>query len=452
LARKPNIDKLIQELEEAEANGITPETLPLDRNKRGVPYLTLHNLEIIINSMYQFKGLAFNEFTQEVEIKQHPLEESFIDEVRLDIDTVHQATYRKNDIYSVVNTLARRNSYHPVKAMIEATPWDGTPRAETIFIDYLGAENNDYSRTVARKWLAGAVARIYNPGVKFDLVPILQGKQGIGKSSLANKLACGFFVDSLKSMGQTKDDYQLLIGAWIVELGELSSMRATQTEQIKNYISARVDKVRLPYERNTRELKRTTVFIGTTNDTSYLNDLTGNRRFLPLPLKEIPAKTWQSLDKATVQQIWAEAKTWFDNDEVLYLSPEMEEKAEVYRSDALEQSLGAEQVEEFLNMEVPINWEELDLYDKQQYYNVMMKHGEVTNTTYKNERKPLDRTTKRDILGVVFNVDASDRREYSIGKKVRLIMDNHKEWANQTIRINGKPVKGYKKSDKHIIS
>src|SRR5690625_7319167 len=97
-----------------------------------------------------------------------------------------------------------------------------------------------------------------------EIVPVLQGKQGIGKSTIAAKLGKDFFVDSLASLGNTKDDYQLLIGSWIVELSELSSVGSTKLEKMKGFISAQFDKIRLPYGRVPQNYKRTCVFIGTT--------------------------------------------------------------------------------------------------------------------------------------------------------------------------------------------
>ena len=153
--------------------------------------------------------------------------------------------------------------------MIHSKPWDGVQRVESIFIDYLGVDDNSYTRAVARKWMAGAVARIYEPGIKFEMVPIIAGKQGLGKSTLFQRLGGDFFTDSLRSLGNTKDDYQLLIGAFIIELGELSSMSTTETDQIKSFVSARSDKIRLPYARTTQTYKRTCVFAGTTNTSQY---------------------------------------------------------------------------------------------------------------------------------------------------------------------------------------
>src|SRR5699024_6955439 len=161
-----------------------------------------------------------------------PITDDFIDDLRVRFDTKYHIKFSETDILSVLNVLARERSYHPIKRFIESKKWDKTPRAESLFIDYLGADDNQYIRDTTRKWLAGAVARVYQPGIKFEIIPILQGVQGSGKSTMASKLGGDYFTDSLQTMGKTKDDYQVLVNNWIVELGELASMNSTETETI----------------------------------------------------------------------------------------------------------------------------------------------------------------------------------------------------------------------------
>src|SRR5699024_8521113 len=198
----------------------------------------LSNLKLMLKQNERLKDIGFNEFTQEITIDDQPITDNLFIELRLDISNRYYTDYSKEDVSQMVHSIARERPYHPIKAMIERQPWDGQKRVESLFIDFLGADDNEYVRTVTRKWLTGAVARIYQPGVKMEIVPILQGKQGIGKSTLADKLGGTFFLDSLKSLGMSKDDYQLLIGAWIVELAELSSFNETKIETLKSFISA----------------------------------------------------------------------------------------------------------------------------------------------------------------------------------------------------------------------
>lgn len=163
-----------------------------------------------------------------------PLTDTNISEFRMMIDRKYQVKFTKDDTLAVLELVAmKKNTFHPIKKMIIRSHVDGVNRAETLFIDYFGVEDNSYTRSVGRKWL-----QVW-PGYTswyVQLVPIIQGKQGIGKSTFFNKLGGDFFTDSLKSLGNNKDDYQLLIGTWVIELGELSSMNTTETEQIKSFI------------------------------------------------------------------------------------------------------------------------------------------------------------------------------------------------------------------------
>src|SRR5699024_5396629 len=352
-----------------------------------------------------------------------PITDEFISDLRLVIDSKFMITFTKDDVTDMVGSIAReRNSYHPIKRYIESIEWDGKPRAEKIFIDYLGADNVAYTRSVTRKWLAGAVARIYEPGVKMEMVPVLQGNQGIGKSTLPGKLGDEFFVDTLASMGNTKDDYQLLIGSWIIELAELASLNSSETEKIKSFISARFDKLRLPYGKIPQKYNRTCVFIGTTNNSQYLNDLTGNRRFFPIPLENEPKKDVFSIEDETIQQIWAESLIYYKQGEKLFLDSEDDEAmAEMYRSQAEEESLFFMNIDDFLNMKVTKDWNNLSPNDKKAYFSNLKHLGKQEGT------EEIDRTTTKEIA-YILDIDPSNRGANPQIKKINLYMDNLDGW------------------------
>lgn len=418
-----------------------PQLLLALTDKGGVKQL-LSNLEKIILYEPMGKSLAFNEFTQEIFFQGEPLTDTNISEFRMMIDRKYQVKFTKDDTLAVLELVAmKKNTFHPIKKMIHSKPWDGVNRAETLFIDYFGVEDNSYTRSVGRKWLSGAVARIYEPGIKFEMVPIIQGKQGIGKSTFFNKLGGDFFTDSLKSLGNNKDDYQLLIGTWVIELGELSSMNTTETEQIKSFISARADKIRLPYAKTTQNYKRTCVFAGTTNNSQYLNDLTGNRRFLPMPVKCKPKYDVFEVSDETVQQIWAEAYEIYQSGEKLFLDDPIDNAiANEYREEVTEKSLFFIEIEEFLDMPVPMEWDSMQLYDKRSYYSRYKLDGVTAK-----DKKKLDKTSANEIARVVFRMEGNDRNSKAQMKKITLFMDNMEKWEKQTVRVSGRPVKGYRR-------
>lgn len=417
-------------------NNVAPLFLETDGGKIAK---LLTNLKIMISLSPLINGIGYNDFTKDITINEEPINDNLLNQLRLDVDKQYRMTFTKDDVLTTLGIIARElNTYHPIKRMIESKEWDKEQRTETLFIDYLGAENNEYIRTVAKKWLVGSVARIYQPGVKFELVPILQGKQGKGKSTMADKLGGEFFIDSLKSLGKTKDDFQLLIGAWIVELAELASLNATETENTKSFISARSDKIRLPYERITNDFKRTCVFIGTTNSTEYLNDLTGARRFFPIPLDDEPVLSIFDIEDSTIQQIWAEAYHYYKQSYPIHSDKSLEAMANVYREQVAEEDLLFSDVDTFLDMPVPDNWEKMSLWDKRNYYYTFTQDNKTADRTL-----AINKTTAKEIATVAFKLESNDRRSKSTITKINLYMSNLDSWQKKAIRLNGKTVKGY---------
>ncbi len=423
----------------------------------GIKTQSLYNIRLIMEHDEMLKGLVvFDEFSEQI-VKtlqaENPLfKKGFWNDgddtlLRSYIEDHYNLLFSKENITDAVVTEARRKTINPVKARIEAVEWDGQPRAERYFIDYLGAEDNHYTRTITKKWLTGLVARAYEPGVKFEIVPILEGSQGLGKSTAGKNLYPDKFNDSLKGMGKQKDDYQQLQGSWIIEVAELSAMKKTDIEGIKNFISAQSDTYRNSYGRYALPHPRKCVFIGTTNQTDYLKDATGERRFYPIKcgVNKATKNVWEP-DKQDILQILAEAKTWRDNGEPLYLDQETMAEAKKYQEEAETVDPMKEAIEDYINMLVPTNWSKLTTYTKQSFFQC---EGEPTGNLKKlisDEREQLKQTTAREIMAVVFGKSV-DRylmgRTNSEAKRIKLIMDNMDGWKAQRIRINGKRPHGY---------
>ena len=209
--------------------------------------------------------------------------------------------------------------YHPVKEYLNGLSWDGTKRLENLLVDYLGAEDTPYVRAVTRKTLVAAVARIYEPGTKFDSILVLNGPQGIGKSTLFARLGRAWYSDSL-SISDMKDKTasEKLQGYWILELGELAGIRKMDVETVKSFITRTDDKYRKAYGVNVESHPRQCIIVGSTNsDGGFLRDVTGNRRFWPVRvLGKGRHKPW---DLDAVDQIWAEAAEYYHQGEELFL-------------------------------------------------------------------------------------------------------------------------------------
>ncbi|MEM1040398.1 MAG: VapE domain-containing protein [Pseudomonadota bacterium] len=209
----------------------------------------------------------------------------------------------KDNVLEALLTLAQKARFSPVVEYLDGLTWDGTERVERLFIQYFGAEDTDYNRAVAKLFLTAAVRRARKPGTKFDTVPILEGEQGSGKSTALKTLGRDWFSDAELGRLDNKDSAIVLQGTWIFELPELTALKRSEVNTLKSFISRPADKFRAPYDRIASEYRRQFVFCGTTNNSEYLNDPTGNRRFLPVATAKIDL-TALARD---VDQIWAEA-------------------------------------------------------------------------------------------------------------------------------------------------
>lgn len=259
--------------------------------------------------------------------------------------------------------VVEQNRFHPVKDYLEGLQWDGVQRLDTLLIDFFGAEDNPYTRAVSRKTLVAAVARIADPGCKFDFMLLLVGDQGLGKSYLLNRLGGKWYSDSLTTV-VGKEAYEQLQGAWIVEMAELSAAKKADIEALKHFISKQEDIFREAYGRRTVAFPRQSIFIGTTNDNECLRDRTGNRRFWPVNVGLGKQSLWQDLN---VDQIWAEAVEAYQAGEELYLKDTLAELAKVVQAKHTEESDKAGIVYQYLETLLPKNWESLDLSGRRMF-------------------------------------------------------------------------------------
>lgn len=254
---------------------------------------TVRNFEIIMDNDSRFAGkIKFDEFSrQEYLSGEIPWESEVCDRAWGSHDdaalySIIQTDYgvkNRNDYFDAIKNVSMRNRFHPVRDVLDSLEWDGSERIRSLLPDYLGVEDTEYSYQVIRLWMLGAVARVYEPGCKFDYTMIFTGPQGLGKSTFLKMMALNdaWFNDSLDSLDSDKAA-QSLMGSWIVELAELKSLARTAggVESVKRFLTAVQDKYRVPYERRADIFLRQCVFAGTTNKSDFLQDETGNRRFL----------------------------------------------------------------------------------------------------------------------------------------------------------------------------
>lgn len=275
--------------------------------------------------------------------------------------------------------VSAQNKINDVKRYLQGLRWDGVKRLDTLLPDYLGAEDNAYTRAVMRKSLCAAVARAVVGGVKFDCMPIFTGAQGIGKSTFLATLGKEWFSDSLTTF-EGKEAAELIQGTWINEVGELTAMTKQETSAVKQFLSKQDDIYRAAYGRRTQKYPRRCVFFGTSNDDEFLKDATGNRRFWPVDVGIYAAKksVWNDLPRE-VDQIWAEAYTYWVLGEPLYLSKEVEALAEDQQEKHREASGKEGIIREFLEKKIPSNWDQMPIQSKRMFLSgqVHLPDGEV---------------------------------------------------------------------------
>lgn len=213
-----------------------------------------------------------------------------------------------------IEAVAKRNSFHPLRDRLNALRWDGSQRLDSWTSKYLGAEDNLVHAAIGVRWMLGAVARAFEPGCQMDSAIILEGSQGLGKSSALRSLSLGFFTDELSDVG-SKDAAMQLQGSWIVEIAELDAISRADAAKVKAFLTRRVDRFRPPYGRHVVERPRQCVFAGSVNHNDYLKDETGGRRFWPIACTTIDGTAL----KRDVEQLWAEAVVRYRAGESAYI-------------------------------------------------------------------------------------------------------------------------------------
>lgn len=323
-----------------------------DGNVKSVKQL-VHNFEIVMDKDSRFAGkIRLNEFAQQPYLYGSvPWENenncrawsSHDDSALFSLIQADYGLKSRQDFADALKNVSMRNKFHPVRELLDSLTWDGKEHIRSLLPEYLGAEDSDYTYQVMRLWMLGAVSRVYKPGSKFDYTIILQGSQGIGKSTFLKLMALddSWFNDSLDSLDSDKA-VQSLTGSWIIELAELKSLARTAggVESVKRFLTATQDKYRIPYERRADTFYRQCVFAGTTNKDDFLQDETGNRRFLIVQtgVKKPSKSLFVPEIMDTIKLAWAEAVHIWKNEKPQLILPEayMQEAKELQEANMVD--------------------------------------------------------------------------------------------------------------------
>lgn len=387
----------------------------LQMSSTGALAKTINNVLVILENDPLLKGkLAFDEFANRVvTLGALPWDERGETRVWGDPDDagmlhhlehVYEMQIAEKRMYAAITLCAHKHKFNEVQDYLKSLNWVGERIVDTLLIDYLGAEDNIYTRAVSRKSMVAAVARVMDPGCKYDYMPILSGPQGIGKSTFLRLLGRKWYSDSLQTF-EGKEAAEMIQGVWINELGELNGLTRSETNAVKQFLSRTEDIYREPYGRRTNIYPRKCVFFGTTNDAEFLKDMTGNRRFWPVDVGlQKPTKDIFSDLENEVDQIWAEAFMYWQLGESLYLTGEAEEIAlqeqEAHRESNTKEGI----IQEFIERPTPVNWSNRGLAERRMYWSGEFAKNQTEKTI------PRDKICAAEVWCECFNKDISFMR------------------------------------------
>lgn len=349
--------------------GDTDWLMNLQRTKQGAIVSSVANIILILENDPRIKGaIGFDDFAKMITVRSdlpwRKLRKGLDRDVWIDSDDAqlrnfismnYEGLTGRQVIYDALQEIVSRHSYNPVLEYFDSLKWDGVPRIETLLIDYLGAEDTSYTREITTKFFKAAVIRAKHPGTKFDYCLVLAGPQGIGKSTVLQRMGHKWFNDTIANI-HGKDAMEQLVGTLVVELGEMQAANRSENEELKAYISRTCDKFRPAYGRRTEEFKRTCIFAATTNEKIFLKDLTGGRRFWIVPCEGDIKKDISLFTREEADQCWAELLHICETDRSIFPSKEtLSEGARIQES----KTEGSEKIgliEAFLEIPIPKDW------------------------------------------------------------------------------------------------
>ena len=433
-------------------NAVTQEKMKISTNENGKVIQTLVNLEKIILSIVP---VSYNELTHAIEIVNKQGETTNYEErernlIRMDIEKRFKIKAKNGDIDTAVTCASDKFRYHPIKSKILSEEWDGIPRAESFFIDVLGVEDNVYNRECTRKWLLAGIYRLFEPGTKFDEMLIIHGDQGLSKSTTFKKLALNFYVSETERLSlETLIKIEL---AWIVDFTELATMKKTDIDTFKAWLSETSDTYRGKYDKKARVHERHFIICGTTNDKEILTDRTGNRRYwLMYGDEENRKMNIFDIEEDYILQLWSEVYQWYQNRETLLISNQAKLHMRKLTSEALEYNPLEERINSILEMLVPKNWIEYfkNGTNRFKFYKYV---NEFVNFDIIDESIPRE-TQIQDITSYELGYLIGEGEEFKmnlggskLAKDINKVMNNLPNWEKSNkIDRNGKKVNGFKR-------
>lgn len=423
------------------------EKLESDRKGNYLP--TIENARLIIENDPNLKGcFAIDAFSDKKLLKRMPPwrrpgdENSFF----IDSDEANLRNYLAREPWGIESRqkvedalaiVMADHAFHPVREYFNSLIWDGRPRLDTLFIDYLGTDDTELNRMITRLMFVAAAYRIFEPGTKFDQITVLVGTQGCGKSTIVEKMCIKpeWFTNSMPSPDDPIKAAAHLRGKLFVEVGELAGFKKAENEAIKNFLSKTADDFRPAFGKNELHRPRQCVFFGTTNEESFLRDATGNRRYWPVKVAENAPKynVWEDLTRDVVGQIWAEALSWYRKRHRLLLPKELEAELNSIREAYNEVDEWQGIIEEFLNKRLPANWGALGIEQRKNFFQVNDDSTYALRTILRSKicvAEILNECPYLGIRGIVTKVERN---------RIGAVMRNLPEWEKTKCTVNFGP-------------
>lgn len=419
------------------------------------------NVVAFLKNWPTLKGrIRYDEFTQRKiahDLPWDPQEHDWSDydtaNTRVYLDGIMERAAAKDIILDAIEKTAHDNSYDALMDYINGLPkWDGVPRVDTLLIDYLGAKDDPagYTRMVTRKHMVAHIARALVPGCKYDVMLILKGPQGCGKTKFIGNLAPNedWYQNEMPPIKDKDSDAKMVLaGKWIMESAELVAFKKSDQEALKNFLSLRKDNYRKPYGREFEKQPRRVVIWGSTNQNEFLRDSTGERRYWPVACMEQEKVKLVDIDLPLERdQIWAEALHYYQEKEPIFLDEQQEELLKQVQEAFKETDPELLQAIDFLEIEIPTPeiWNKLTRTQKQEYYagNLITGGNSVLaeNVPEITAKVPRETITPRELWCECFGKDENDYKR-SENRRMQEILDNVPGWK----RVSSKRrICGYK--------
>lgn len=437
-------------------NAVAKENLKIAIDEKGKPINSLQNIEKMVLSTVP---IAYNELTQTIEVIFDEKKIDYGDDeselLRMEIEKRFNLKVKKVDLQTAVVCAGYKFKYHPIKTKILSEDWDGIPRAESFFIDVLGVEDNVYNRECTRKWLLAGIYRLFEPGTKFDEMLIIHGEQGLKKTTTFEKLSLDFYVSETGKI--SLETLIKMEQKWIIDFTELATMKKTDIDTFKAWLSETSDTYRGKYDKKARVHERHFIICGTTNDKEILTDRTGNRRYW-IMYGEVDRRKLDifNVTDEYILQLWSEVYQWYQNKESLLISADTKNYMRKITSVALEYDPLEDKINSILEMILPNNW--IDFFNTgtgrfkiYNYVKEFISFG-VADESFPQETKIQDITSYE----LAYLLGEGEEFKTNLGgsklaKDINRVMNNLPNWTKTNkVTRNGKKLNGYVRNDKKV--